>query len=92
MYRRRIQRLEHLLAGPQHDEAREMVRSMIDAVVLTPRADGSGLELTLVGDLAALLSVCAEISGNKKPSAAEPAEGQLSVVAGAGFEPAAFRL
>ncbi len=28
----------------------------------------------------------------KKPSAARPSEGQLSVVAGAGFEPAAFRL
>ena len=30
---------------------------MIDAVILTPRADGSGLEATLVGALAALLSV-----------------------------------
>jgi site-specific DNA recombinase len=91
-YRRRIERLERLLEGSEQDEAREIVRSMIERVVLTPRPDGSGLDATLFGALAALLSVSAEVSGNKKPSAARPSEGQLSVVAGAGFEPAAFRL
>jgi site-specific DNA recombinase len=60
--------------------------------VLTPRPDGRGLDAILFGALAALLSVSAEVSGNKKPSAAGPSEGQLSLVAGAGFEPAAFRL
>ena len=91
-YRRRIEQLERVLDGPDQTEAREIVRSMIDEVILTPRADGSGLDATLVGALAALLSVCAEVSGNKKPPAAGPSGGQLSVVAGAGFEPAAFRL
>ena len=91
-YRRRIERLETLLEGSEQDEAREIVRSMVERVVLTPRPDGSGLDATLFGALAALLSVSAEVSGNKKPSAARPSEGQLSVVAGAGFEPAAFRL
>jgi site-specific DNA recombinase len=91
-YRRRIERLEQLLEGSEQDEAREIVRSMIERVVLTPRPDGRGLDATLFGALAALLSVSAEVSGKKKPSAAGPSEGQLSVVAGAGFEPAAFRL
>jgi hypothetical protein len=56
---------------------------MIDEVFLTPRADGSGLDATHIGALAALLSACAEISGDKNPSAGKSAEGQLSVVAGA---------
>ena len=82
-YRRRIDRLEWLLQGSEQDEAREVVRSMIDRVVLTPRPDGRALDATLFGALATLLSVPAEVSGNKKPSAAGPTEGQLSVVAGA---------
>jgi hypothetical protein len=64
-------------------EAREIVRSMVDRVVLTPRANGRGLDATLFSDLAPPLSVCAEISGDKKPSAARPAEGQPSMAAGA---------
>jgi hypothetical protein len=86
MYKHRIERLERVLEGPEQGEAREIVRSMIDAVILTRRPDRSGLDATLVGALAALLSVCAAISGNKKPSAAGPSEGQLSVVAGARYQ------
>ena len=56
---------------------------MIDRVFLRPRPDGRALDATLFGALATLLSVSAEVSGNKKPSAAGPTEGQLSVVAGA---------
>jgi DNA invertase Pin-like site-specific DNA recombinase len=81
-YRRRIERLERLLEGSEQDEAREIVRSMIERVVPTPRPDG-GLDATLFGALAALLSVSAEVSGDKKPPAAWPSGGQLSVVAGA---------
>jgi len=71
-YRRRIDRLERLLQGSEQDEAREVVRSMIDRVVLTPRPDGRALDATLFGALATLLSVSAEVPGNKKPSAAGP--------------------
>jgi hypothetical protein len=66
-YRGRIERLERLLDGSERDEARQIVRSMIDHVVLTPRPDGGGLDATLYGALAALLSMSAEISGMKKP-------------------------
>jgi hypothetical protein len=82
-YRRRIERLEELLDGSERDEAREIVRSMIDRVVLTPKPSGSGLDATLFGALAALLSVCVDVSSNKRPPAAWPSGGQLSVVAGA---------
>ena len=82
-YRRRIERLEGLLEGSEQDEPREIVRSMIDRVVLTPKRDGRGLDATLFGALAALLSVSAEVSGNKKPPEAGPSGSQLSVVAGA---------
>jgi site-specific DNA recombinase len=81
-YRRRIERLERLLEGSEQDEAREVVRSMIERVVLTPRSSGCGLDATLFGALAALLSVSAEVAAKKRPSAAGPSEGQLSVVAG----------
>jgi site-specific DNA recombinase len=91
-YRRKIERLERLFEGSDQDEARDIVRSMIERVVLTPRRDRSGLDATLYGALAALMSASAEIAGIKKPPAAGPSGGQLSVVAGAGFEPAAFRL
>jgi hypothetical protein len=85
-YRRKIERLERLLEGSEQDEAREIVRSMIERVVLTPRPGGSGLDATLFGALAALLSVSAEVLGDKKPPEAWPSEGQLSVVAGARYD------
>jgi len=56
---------------------------MFARVILTPRPDGRALDAILFGALATLLSISAEISDNKKPSAARPSEGQLSVVAGA---------
>jgi hypothetical protein len=48
--------------------------------VLTPNEDGSQTEVRLKGDLATLLGFAAAPSGSTK------------LVAGAGFEPAAFRL
>ena len=45
---------------------------MIDRVFLRPRPDGRALDATLFGALATLLSVSAEVPGNKKPSAAGP--------------------
>ena len=65
-YRRRIDRLERLLEGSEQDEAREVVRSMIDRVVLTPRPDGRALDATLFGALATLLSVSGRGFGQQK--------------------------
>ena len=92
IYRRWVERLDQSLKGDNQHEAIELIRSMIDHIDLNPRQDGPGLDATLYGALAQILSVCGEISGNKKRPEGEPSGRLLSVVAGAGFEPAAFRL
>ncbi len=68
----------------------ELIRSMIDEFVLTPRAAGRRLDVVPYGMLANILAVCAE--ANKPAHAHAISKSQLSVVAGAGFEPATFRL
>ena len=76
-------------------EAAEIVRSQIERITLTPGEDG-GLEVELYGDLARILQLCeAGERTHKRPRTNVPgrhALGRLSVVAGAGFEPATFRL
>ena len=59
---------------------------MIEAVRATPRTDGPGLDLILTGRLAAILQTTNAGHPDGKAGV------MSSVVAGAGFEPAAFRL
>ncbi|CAP56865.1 recombinase family protein [Gluconacetobacter diazotrophicus] len=94
-YRDRLARLSETLSGTGvRNEAAERIRALISAVVLTPEGR-DGLTITLKGDLAAILAFAAD----KKNATAHPERGvlqsflsQASLVAGAGFEPAAFRL
>jgi len=80
LYRRKVRELERLLEeGTERDESREVIRSMIDRVVLTP--GNAGLEATLYGEMAAILAVCERASGKMAPVSATPS--QLSGVAGA---------
>jgi site-specific DNA recombinase len=73
------------------EEANEVLRALVERVELTPKADGSGVDAILYGDLARIFAVCGEAGTKKRPAAG--AEGrQLSVVAGVGFEPTTFRL
>ncbi|WPZ34048.1 recombinase family protein [Thalassobaculum sp. OXR-137] len=93
LYARKIADLTASLNDPAiKTEAGEVLRSLIDRIVLMPRADGPGLDVKLHGNLAQILALsdaCAQI--HEHPAAV--AVGcQLSVVAGAGFEPATFRL
>ena len=81
-YRRRIDRLELLLEGSRTGRGARG-RALNDRPRVPEAEAGRALDATLFGALATLLSVSAEVSGNKKPSAAGPTEGQLSVVAGA---------
>ena len=53
---------------------------MIERVVLTPRAQGHGLDATLYGELGAIIAMCAAATQNKPPVVEEAS--QLSVVAG----------
>ncbi|MHB2169005.1 hypothetical protein [Alsobacter sp. R-9] len=61
----------------------DLIRSMIERVDLTPRADGSGVDAVLHGDLAAILAACGGASDKSKlPGPLLEPGSQLSVVAG----------
>jgi len=79
--------------GEDH-EAAQVVRSLVSATELTPQS--GELAIVLRGDLAAILSFAADKTKPGTPCwAAGLSDGLLSqesLVAGAGFEPAAFRL
>jgi len=70
----------------------ELARGRIDLIELNPRTNGSGIDATLYGALAQILAVCSTRARNKK-TPRRNASGLFGIlVAGAGFEPAAFRL
>jgi site-specific DNA recombinase len=92
LYREKVAALEQALADPAiKAEAAEVIRSHIDRITLTPNAEGR-LEVQLYGDLAQILQFC-EMGEHKhqRPGHGKPGR-EVSVVAGAGFEPATFRL
>jgi site-specific DNA recombinase len=70
------------------DEAMELIRSLIEAVVLVP--DQGGLKAQFRGEPAAILAYG---EGRKKPGRTDrDVADQIRVVAGVGFEPTTFRL
>src|SRR5436190_4226647 len=82
LYRRKVSELEQLLeAGAERDEARDVIRSMIDRVVLMPRKIAEGLDATLYGELGAILAICAKATNDADTPLKSGS--QLSVVAGA---------
>ena len=105
IYRSKVADLEASLNAPAiRAEASEALRALIERVVLTPDAGApDNLRVELYGDLAAILRLGEAATGkprgragsdpnNEPPPRTGALRGQLSVVAGAGFEPAAFRL
>ena len=92
LYRRKVERLAEALRDPQErNEAAEAVRGLIERIVLTSGAKRGEMDVTLHGDLGAVLEWTAK--GAKENATDAPAPGMsVSVVAGAGFEPATFRL
>ncbi|MEQ8397561.1 recombinase family protein [Thalassobaculum sp.] len=64
-------------------EATEAIRCLIQQIVLTPRASGSGLDAEVHGDLAEILALSDGGNQIRKHPAALAAGRQLSVVAGA---------
>jgi site-specific DNA recombinase len=90
VYRRKVEELHNALRAEDAGPVRELIRGLVEAIVLAPE-DGR-LRVEVRGELAAIL----RLSGppNEKAPAGGPellAE-QIKLVAGAGFEPAAFRL
>ncbi|MDI9846433.1 hypothetical protein QM467_00005, partial [Rhodoblastus sp. 17X3] len=59
LYRRKVERLEAILEGPDRVEAMDLIRSMIDRIDLHPRAEAKEHDAILHGDLAAILAACA---------------------------------
>ena len=83
VYPRKVEKLTHALNKEDlRAEAAEMLRSMIQAIRLVPESG------ELVGELAEILAMTNE--NNPRPFG--PGARQITMVAGAGFEPAAFRL
>jgi hypothetical protein len=83
--RRKVEELHAALKADDAGPARELIRGLIDAIVLVPE-DGR-LRVEVRGELAAILrlSGCAD----EKAPAGEPGllVEQIKMVAGAGFEP-----
>ncbi|NVK15880.1 MAG: hypothetical protein HWE35_17040 [Rhodobacteraceae bacterium] len=73
------------------EEAKEALRALVERIVLTPAAEGAGLDQMLVGDLAGLMSLAAGAGGpdtKKAPGVLPEAfdmSDELVLVAGAGF-------
>jgi site-specific DNA recombinase len=87
VYRRKVEKLREALNKEElRSEAAEILRSTIEAIRLVPE-DGE-LAIELVGELAGILALGQE----KSPRPFGSGAGQVTLVAGAGFEPAAFRL
>jgi hypothetical protein len=79
IYRDKVEKLEEALNEPQcRAEASEILRSLIERIVLFPTTDGLRAELS--GDIASILAACEE--NDRIPDPNESGS-QLSVVAGA---------
>jgi site-specific DNA recombinase len=84
-YRNQVTGLIEALNEPdRRTEAAELIRALVDCIVFSPAAGNpKRATLDLHGDLAGILALASE-TGGKPPV--------TRMVAGAGFEPAAFRL
>jgi len=85
VYADKVARLEEALDDPEtRAEAMEIIRGMIDRIVLTPVEEG--LRAELYGDLAEIVAACETVEGKKELPGNIIPRSQLSVVAGAGFD------
>ncbi len=106
VYKEKVAALADALRADRTDhEAFESIRALLDKVILHPTEAGFAFDIE--GELAAIFSLASpvngawrdfEIAGNHKYTAVPEALGtaalkeQIKMVAGAGFEPATFRL
>jgi site-specific DNA recombinase len=88
IYRQKVAALAEALADEaMRDEAFELIRSLLDRIVLVPESEE--LRIEIHGELAGILELCQQ---SKTPGRSRASAEQIKVVAGAGFEPATFRL
>ena len=91
-YARKVDNLAAALNNPAiRQEASEAIRTLIQEVRLIP--GGGTLQIELFGELAALLALCTRHTREHPRGDARVLDDvQVTLVAGAGFEPATFRL
>jgi site-specific DNA recombinase len=90
IYRTKVRELAKALQEPEsRSEATEALRGLVDAIVLTPNPSGDALQIELKGNLAAMLGATVQ---SKRSPETDDLSLQVSLVAGAGFEPATFGL
>ena len=91
VYRRRVQDLSAALAQEDAAAARDLVRSLVEAITLIP--EQARLRIEVRGELGAILRLA---EGARTAGSADPRTGtlcdQVKMVAGVGFEPTTFRL
>ena len=92
------QKIEHVISRPTHPDApklREMVRSMIERITIN-RHESGAIEVGVQGAFAGVMQAAGLVERHAlrttKVGKDWSREAPRSVVAGAGFEPAAFRL
>jgi site-specific DNA recombinase len=89
IYRQKVADLAEALSHDDLSDARDMVRGLVEAVVLAPEAAGT-LRIEVRGQLASILSLCGQAKGASISAGA--LSKQIKMVAGIGFEPMTFRL
>ncbi len=88
LYRKKVANLADLLADERsRPEAMDAIRSLIDKIEVRPGPKRGESDVTLIGVLAGILELSQTNTAARRPSG-----GTCLLVAGAGFEPAAFRL
>ncbi|MCZ7674607.1 MAG: hypothetical protein M5U35_00140 [Roseovarius sp.] len=88
VYRAKVDELVQALnAEGAKNEAGRILRGLVSEIRLIPEADSMTIEL--VGELAAIMALEGPLNA-KAPGAAQGCS--VTMVAGAGFEPATFRL
>ncbi|MCW0984056.1 recombinase family protein [Agrobacterium sp. BT-220-3] len=97
IYANKVGRLTEALNHPEERlEAAEAIRTLIEKIVLSPGPNRGEIDALLYGELSTILNwIDGQLigkSGQTKTPAAMATGVSVSVVAGAGFEPAAFRL
>ncbi|WP_138933221.1 recombinase family protein [Roseovarius arcticus] len=95
LFRKKVEDLVTSLNDPGiKTEAGELLRSLIEKIILTPADDApNGHLISLQGELAGILSFCdKDIGTNANARSRATGVRQVTMVAGVGFEPATFRL
>jgi site-specific DNA recombinase len=91
VYRRNVESLATALNGEDtRTEAADILRSLIDRIMVTPDLETGTPVISLEGNLAGILNL-SQTAKNAAPVSQEDVQ-QVELVAGVGFEPTTFRL